>query len=85
MALEDMKSRYSPQPVITFKKSTTAQVSSTEPIQSINGKNNLVSPTSVIKSISGQNNLMSSTIPFRKSNPGFASDTLAPVISLHLK
>ena len=61
MALEDMKSRYSPQPVITFKRDTTAQPSPTEPIQSVLGQNNLTSPTSVIKSISGQNNLTSPT------------------------
>tara|TARA_A100001011_G_scaffold310693_1_gene327431 strand:+ start:342 stop:578 length:237 start_codon:yes stop_codon:yes gene_type:complete len=61
MALEDMKSRYSPQPVITFKRDTTAQTSPTEPIQSVLGQNNITSPTSVIKSISGQNNLTSPT------------------------
>ncbi len=82
MALEDMKSRYSPQPVITFKRDTTAQTSPTEPIQSVLGQNNLVSPTSVIRSISGQNNLVSPTIPFKKKNPGLASGG-ASLISLH--
>ena len=61
MALENMKSRYSPQPVITFKKDKTAQTSLTEPIQSIIGQNNLVSSTITRPSILGQNNLMSST------------------------
>ena len=61
MALEDMKSRYSPQPVITFKRDKTAQTSPTEPIPSIIGQNNLASSTITRPSILGQNNLVSPT------------------------
>tara|TARA_B100001778_G_scaffold296727_1_gene269765 strand:- start:1073 stop:1312 length:240 start_codon:yes stop_codon:yes gene_type:complete len=61
MALEDMKSRYSPQPIITFKRDKTVQTSPIEPNQSIIGQNNLVSSTITRPSILGQNNLLSPT------------------------
>ena len=63
MALEDMVSRFSPQPTITFKKNQTAFNSVIEPIQSIAGQKNITSDRVVIQSISGQNNLNSSITP----------------------
>ena len=41
MALEDMVSRFSPQPTITFKKNQTSFSSTIQPIQSILGQNNI--------------------------------------------
>ena len=64
MALEDMKSRFSPQPTIIFRKDQTSFNSVIEPIKSVAGQNNLTS-TQVVNAVSapGQNNLNSSVTP----------------------
>tara|TARA_Y100001963_G_scaffold150972_1_gene233018 strand:+ start:564 stop:800 length:237 start_codon:yes stop_codon:yes gene_type:complete len=63
MALEDMKSRYSPQPLISFRKDNTAYNSSVQPVKSVVGQQNLTSEVKTIPFVNGSNNLISTVQP----------------------
>ena len=63
MALEDMKSRFSPQPTIIFKRDKTGFDSTIQPLPTNPGQKNLTSNITPLGSNPGQNNLISSVNP----------------------